>query len=284
VLILGIETSTTQSSVCIGNERGPVATASLNQGRAHAEYLAPAIQFCLDRAGRTVGGLAGIAVGLGPGLFTGMRVGIATAQALAHARQLPVIGLNALDLLAFPVRYIRADRLICAVIDARRSELFWAFYRPSLGGVQRITDLRVGPPEKLAGEIEAVREDVLCVGDGALLVRSLLESAGAAVAAHGHANPTAWSLVELALPRFIREETQHADDLRPVYVRKADARISWKNRGALFGGTAGAPSRGAGPDPDAPSRGGAGPDAPSRGQAGPDAPSRDHGPGPGPPS
>jgi len=236
VLILGIETSTAQSSVCLGTERGCVASASLGRGRTHAEFLAPAISFCLERAGLPLSSIAGVAVSLGPGLFTGMRVGIATAQAFAHARTLPVLGLNALDLLAFPVRYIRADRLICAVIDARRSELFWAFYRPSHGGVQRVTDLRVGPAGKLAGEIEAVREDVVCVGEGALLVGSLLESVGATVAPHGEAHPHANALVELALPRFLREETQHPEDLRPIYVRKADARISWQNRGALFGG------------------------------------------------
>jgi tRNA threonylcarbamoyladenosine biosynthesis protein TsaB len=236
MLILGIETSTGQSSVCLGTERGPVASASLGLGKAHAEFVAPAIQFCLERAGLEMASVAGVAVSLGPGLFTGMRVGIATAQALAHARTLPVLGLNALDLLAFSARYIRSDRLICAVIDARRSELFWAFYRPSHGGVQRVTDLRVGQAEKLAGEIEAVRDDVLCVGEGALLVRSLLESAGASVASRGNAHPDASALVELALPRFLREETQHPDDLRPIYLRTADARISWQNRGALFGG------------------------------------------------
>ncbi len=236
MLILGIETSTKQSSVCLGTERGPVASASLGRGRSHAEFLAPAIEFCLRHADVPLSNVAGVAVGLGPGLFTGMRVGIATAQALAHARRLPVVGLNALDLLAFPVRYVRSNRLICAVVDARRSELFWAFYRPSRGGVQRVTDLRVGPPEKLAGEIEAVREDVLCVGDGAVVASSLLESAGATVASYGNAYPNAWALVELALPRFIREETQQPDDLRPIYVRSADARISWQNRGALFGG------------------------------------------------
>lgn len=236
MLVLGIETSTMHSSVCLATERGVLASASLGRGRAHAEFLTPAIAFCLERADVTLSSVAGIAVGLGPGLFTGMRVGIATAQTIAHARRLPVVGLNALDLLAFPVRWIRRDRLICAVIDARRSELFWAFYRPSAGGVQRVTDLRVGPPGKLAGEIEAVREDVLCVGDGALKEASLFESAGAVVAAVGNAHPTASALVELALPRFLREDTQQADDLRPIYVRSADAKISWQNRGALFGG------------------------------------------------
>lgn len=236
MLVLGIETSTTRSSVCLATEQGLVAGAALGRGQAHGEFLAPAIEFCLRRAGLDVGAVAGVAVSLGPGLFTGMRVGIATAQALAHARRLPVVGLASLDLLAFPARHAR--RLIASVLDARRRELFWAFYRSVPGGVQRTTEFRVGPADKLAGEIEAVPDDVLCIGDGALANRQLLESTGAEVGSASMAYPTAHALVELSLPRFLREETQRPEDLRPVYIRKADTRISWRNRGALLGGKA----------------------------------------------
>ena len=104
--------------------------------------------------------------------------------------------------------------------------------------MQRVTEFRVGPPEKLAGEIEAVPDDVLCIGDGAVRQRPLLESTGAEVGSASMAYPTAQSVVELALPRFIREETQRPEDLRPIYIRKADARINWQNRGALHGGKA----------------------------------------------
>jgi tRNA threonylcarbamoyladenosine biosynthesis protein TsaB len=236
MLVLGIDTSTPQSSVCLGTERGLVASAALSRTQSHAEFLAPAIDFCLRQAGLGAGAVNGVAVSLGPGLFTGMRVGIATAQMLAHARRLPVVGLASLDLLAFPVRHVR--RLVCSVLDARRNELFWAFYRPVPGGVQRITEFRVGPSGKLAGEIEASTDDVLCIGDGAIATRALLESVGAEVGAYDSAYPTAQSLVELALPRFLREDTQRPEDLHPVYIRKPDARISWQNRGALFGGKA----------------------------------------------
>lgn len=236
MLVLGIDTCTPNSSVCLANQQGLVAAAGLGRGNRHGEFLAPAIRFCLEQAGLSMPDVAGVAVSLGPGLFTGMRVGIATAQMLAHARGLPVVGQNSLDLVAFPVRHVR--RLICSALDARRGELFWAFYRSAPGGVQRVTEFRVGPPEKLAGEIEAVVDDVLCVGDGALAHRALLESTGADVASALHAHPTAQALVELSLPRFVREETQRPEDLRPIYIRKADARINWQNRGALHGGKA----------------------------------------------
>ncbi|MGI8573866.1 MAG: tRNA (adenosine(37)-N6)-threonylcarbamoyltransferase complex dimerization subunit type 1 TsaB [Egibacteraceae bacterium] len=234
--VLGIETSTTRSHVCLGSERGLLASAALGRPRSHGEFLIPAIRFCLEQAGLAMNAVHGIAVDLGPGLYTGMRVGIATAQTLAHARQLPVVGLNALDLLAFGVRYARPDRVICAVVDARRQELFWAFYRPAHGGMQRVTELRVGPPAKLAGEIEAGGDDVLCVGDGASAHRQVLEASGAVCGSEWSGYPSAEALVELALPRFVREETQRPEELRAIYLRRADARINWQKRGAAFGG------------------------------------------------
>lgn len=234
MLVLGIETCTPHTSVCLATEKGVLAACELGRGNAHGEFVAPAIEFCLEQAQLPISAVSGIAVSLGPGLFTGMRVGIASAQMLAHARRLPVVGLNSLDLLAFPVRHSR--RLICSALDAKRGELFWAFYRAAPGGVQRVSEFRVGPPEKLAGEIEAVPDDVLCVGDGALAYRHLLESTQAEVGSASMAYPNAHALVELALPRFIREETQRPEDLRPIYIRKADAKINWQHRGALHGG------------------------------------------------
>lgn len=235
MLVLGIETSTPHSSVCLGTERGLLASAALARGQAHGEFVVPALRFCLRQAGVAIGDVAGVAVSLGPGLYTGMRVGIATAQTLAHARGLPVVGLASLDLLAFAVRHVR--RPVCAALDARRGELCWAFYRSAPGGVQRVTEYRLGPPSKLAGEIEAHPDDVLAVGDGAVAQQALLESAGAQVASRARAYPSAADLVELALPRFIREETQRPEELVPIYLRNADARIGWRNRGALRGGT-----------------------------------------------
>ena len=78
-----------------------------------------------------------MAVSLGPGLFTGMRVGVATAKALAQALSVPICGMPSLDLVAYEVRY--SPRTICVALDARRGEVFTAFYRSSPGGIQRMT-------------------------------------------------------------------------------------------------------------------------------------------------
>lgn len=226
MLVLGLETSTARSSVALVDTERVVASASLGVPRRHGEFLAPAISFCLEQSGIEVDGIHGVAVGIGPGLYTGLRVGLATAQSFAAARQLPVVGLSGLDVLAFRARHTR--RAICAVIDARRGELFWAFYRAAPGGVQRDSEPAVGRIDQLTAELEAHGDDVLVIGDGALLERQRVLDAGADVAGPDLAWPDAADLAELAVPRFVREETIRPDQLRPIYLREADARIGWQ--------------------------------------------------------
>jgi tRNA threonylcarbamoyladenosine biosynthesis protein TsaB len=236
MLLLGLETSTARSSVALVGKDRVLASASLGVPRRHGEFLAPAIRFCLDQAGVGADRVTGVVVGLGPGLYTGLRVGIATAQTFAAARQLPVVGLSGLDVLAFQARY--TARPICAAIDARRGELFWAFYRSSPGGVQREGELTLGRVDQLAAEIETHGDDVLLVGDGALNYRDELAVTGVQLAGPDRAWPDASDLAGLAAPRFEREETQRPDQLQPIYLRHADAKLGWEQRGRLQGGAA----------------------------------------------
>jgi tRNA threonylcarbamoyladenosine biosynthesis protein TsaB len=235
MLVLAIETSTARSSVALVEADRVVASAGLGVARRHGEFLGPAIRFCLEQSGLGVDRISGVAVGIGPGLFTGLRVGIATAQTFAAARGLPVVGLSGLDVLAFQVR--STSRLICATIDARRGELFWAFYRHAPGGVQREGELRLGTIDALIADLGATGEEILVVGDGALTYRPHLEHL---TELHLSGPETAWpdaaQLAALALPRFLREETGRPTDLVPIYLRETDARIGWEQRGRLRGG------------------------------------------------
>jgi len=237
MLILALDTSTPRSSVALLDSEQVVASATLGREQRHGEFIAPAIDFCLTHVGAQASDVSGVAVGVGPGLYTGLRIGIATAKVFAAARNLPVVGLSGLDVLAFNVRSSR--RLICAVIDARRREVFWGMYRCSPGGVMREGELRVGSPDKLAGEILASGEEVLLVGEGALRHRDQLPDTMTEFATEEHAYPYASAVGLLARPRFIREETQRPDELEPIYLRRVDAKIGWEQRGRLRGGEAG---------------------------------------------
>lgn len=227
MLVLGIECSTPQASVAIGSEQGVVASALVSRGATHNEFLLPAIRFCLDETGLGYRNLGGLAVSLGPGLFSGMRVGVATAKALAQTLSVPIVGMASLDLVAYEVRH--TSKTICAVLDARRNEVFYAFYRPSPGGIQRMTDYRIEQPGRLAIGIASRPEEVLLVGNGALLYKELFESAGPVVEVAGmnQSFPNACSLVELALPRLYREDFDSLYELRPLYLRQSAKRIEW---------------------------------------------------------
>jgi tRNA threonylcarbamoyladenosine biosynthesis protein TsaB len=230
VIVLGIETSTAQTTVAIGNERGIISATLISKGQAHQEVVVPNIEHLLRWSDTPVKSIGGVAVGLGPGLFTGMRVGLATAKTLAQVLSIPIVGLASLDLVAFSVRYCR--RLICATIDAKRGEVFYAFYRPVPGGVTRFSEFEVGPPARLLADLEAAAQDILLVGNGSVVYRRELEEAGNHVefASAAYAFPAATALVELAIPRFEREESDRLFDLTPYYVRKSDAEIAWDQR------------------------------------------------------
>jgi tRNA threonylcarbamoyladenosine biosynthesis protein TsaB len=229
MLILGITTSTAQVGCAIGGHEGVLGTIHSSRGRRHAETLTPAIEFLCRQTRVELSDIGAVAVDLGPGLYTGLRVGISSAKALAHARRLPVIGVPSLDLLAFPLRH--TDRTIVCMIDARRGEVFHATYRPSPGGVQRLDDPEVSTPDDLASDLLAASGDLLLVGDGALRYREVFEGIKRVeVADHGLAHPLAGSLVQLAHARALREDFVSPHEVVPLYLRKPDAEINWQSR------------------------------------------------------
>jgi tRNA threonylcarbamoyladenosine biosynthesis protein TsaB len=227
VLILGIETATEQISVAIGGHEGVIARFEVARGRRHAEILTPAIAFVTEQADIGLDELGLIAVGVGPGLFTGMRVGLAAAKALALALRLPMIGISSLDLLAFPHR--GSDKVIVPVIDARKGEVFYAMYRQVPGGVQRVAPPTVGPVDELVGDLLARSQDVLCLGDGAHRYREeILDGFHCEIGDDLH--PSAAPLVQLAHARALREEWVSPAEIAPLYLRQPDAQINWTTR------------------------------------------------------
>lgn len=229
MLILGIETATEQVSVAIGGHEGVLGLFEVCRGRRHAETLIPAIQFVCKQADVELSEISVIAVDVGPGLFTGMRVGLATGKALAQALRVPMIGMSSLDLLAFPLRH--SVRTVAAVIDARKGELFYAFYRPVPGGLQRVLEPRCGRVDDLIGDVMARGDDVVCVGEGALRYREQIEAdVRCDFAEQFLSRPSAAPLVTLAHARALREEWVNTWEIQPLYLRLPDAQINWRTR------------------------------------------------------
>ena len=234
MIILAIDTSAIASAALIRcHESSDGATGSLSDAavlasfatedtKSHAEVLAPGIRALLAEQELARGDIERIVVGIGPGPFTGLRSGIATARALAFAWDVPLNGIMSLDALAWDVLAAapaRGDFVIAT--DARRKELYWARY--GADGV-----LRDGPHVTAPGEVPALP----VYGAGAGIYPDQLAGAGATcVHAFDGAQPTAASLGLVAAGRIA--QGLPLADTTPLYLRESDAQVPGPRKRAL---------------------------------------------------
>ena len=159
--LLAIETATLEVGASVIGADGPIAVSRSRPGRRHAESLHPAIADVLDRARLRIMDLDAVAVDIGPGLFTGLRVGVATAKGIAFATGTPLVPVRSTAVLRHDaeVSGSRAQATVVPVVDMRRGEVAWELEgcEPSLGG-----------PEDLMASLSTVSGEVFLVGDGAL--------------------------------------------------------------------------------------------------------------------
>jgi tRNA threonylcarbamoyladenosine biosynthesis protein TsaB len=176
--ILGIDTATAASAVCVLRSDGEVfevepAAVRLGERPAHAAELMPAVVRCMDESGVAWGDLEAIGVGVGPGMFTGLRIGIATARGLSSSSGVELRPVSSLAALADG----EGEGPVLALIDARRGEVFAALY----DGAETLWEPWAASPEAVAERLREEEASPLAVGDGAVRFREVLEAAGAKV-------------------------------------------------------------------------------------------------------
>lgn len=218
--ILAIETATPVASAAVIDRSGLLAETVIRAPRHHLEWLLPAVHEMLVHLDATSDSIEGLAVSCGPGGFTGLRIGIATAAGWAKARDLPVIGIGTLEALA---RVPGVEGLVLPVLDAHRGEVAAALYRlEASGGGECLVPPLVGSPEAVAESVGAFPGPVLVLGDGlAKFGGVILGTLGARARMGGpHLHPRAASVGMVALPRFLAGERTDLDALRPVYGRR----------------------------------------------------------------
>lgn len=232
MMILGIESATAQVGVALGGEAGVLASVHSSVDRRHAESLTPQMKFVCEQAQVELSDVDAVAVDIGPGLFTGLRVGIASAMAVAHGLGVPMVGVSSLDLGAHAASH--TSRLIVPCYDARRGEVFSAQYRSGSDaedGLERTSDAVATTPEQLAVELTELADEVLIFGDGAVRYREHFEGVpGIEFGGTGLSFPSARSLVELAHPVAARGDAVPPGEIQPMYIRLPDAEINWKVR------------------------------------------------------
>ena len=226
MLILGIETATHAVGVGLADEEGVIAHIEVLRGRRHAETLVPAIEALLAQTEHVHADISAVAVDVGPGLFTGLRVGVAAAKAFALALGVAVIPATSLEILAHDVAMGGLwEGRVAAIVDARRQEVYAQLFDVSPAGAVAAGDAWVGPPASFAARIRRGGMPVLAIGDGAA---RHLEAFGSVPGLQclAPASPAVSSLLALAAQR----SAVPADDVELVYLRAPDAEINWVKR------------------------------------------------------
>jgi tRNA threonylcarbamoyladenosine biosynthesis protein TsaB len=222
--LLAIETSTPGASVALVEDATTLAAASRIDPMGHATFLVPAIDFCFDQVGWSPSALDAVAVDIGPGLYTGIRVGVATAQGLAAAFGIPVIPAVSVDAIALEAR--TGHRLIWAVVDVRRGEFALARYRPVPGGVVRENAPELVTPDVLRAQLDSSPEDSLVVGDTGAFPDSLLRGLHR-VKVGKPRYPYAVALAEVARGKYEKDDLPQSTEIHPMYLRDPDVTINW---------------------------------------------------------
>lgn len=227
---LTIDTATPASSVAVFQGDRLEGEIILNITRHHTETLMGSVEHLLKSLSLNLQDLDFFTVVLGPGSFTGLRVGVATVKGLALATGRPVVGISALRMLAMQLPFCRLP--VCALLDARKKEVYAGLYDCSGELPVLLHEEVVRPPEKILAELDA---ETVFIGSGAEAYRDRIEDILGAkarfVPAAMHC-PRASHAAVLAWHDFQQEKTIPLEKLSPHYIRPSEAEIMWAKKQA----------------------------------------------------
>jgi tRNA threonylcarbamoyladenosine biosynthesis protein TsaB len=232
--LLVIDTSTDRAAIALAMATGGVRVATTEAGRRHGRDLIPRLKALLDAASLRAEELGAIAVGLGPGSYTGLRVGVAAAKTLSYATGAPLIGLDSLHSIA---RNAPPDAARISVIaDAQRGELYVAdLVRPARGEPPRpVADTRI---EVFSSWLDRLENGIVVLGPALESARIRTAIPDACLPPDGCANyPTAEGLLEMAREAWIGGRRESPWLLEPHYLRRSAAEDQWEARAPIHPG------------------------------------------------
>ncbi|MGI6575517.1 MAG: tRNA (adenosine(37)-N6)-threonylcarbamoyltransferase complex dimerization subunit type 1 TsaB [bacterium] len=231
MLVLAIDTATAVASVALVAEGQPVAEENLHiPQKTHSERLLPALDWVLAGAGFDIAAVNAFAVSMGPGSFTGLRIGLGTARGLAHALDKPLVTIPTLDALAY--NYFFPGAVICPLLDAKQGYVYTAFYRGGNEGVELVTDYLALTPAEIAQYLAKEEGQVVLLGDGIGLCQEAISLHGISffLAPPASRMPRAASVGILATERLRAGKQDDIFTAKPLYVRKSAAEINLQKK------------------------------------------------------
>jgi tRNA threonylcarbamoyladenosine biosynthesis protein TsaB len=226
MMILAIETATIDVGVALVDENRTLLSSSVRTNREHGAQLHPAIKELMATCHVEFSGIDAIAIDVGPGLFTGLRVGVAAAKALGMALCVPLVPVRSTEALRFDARELA--EFVVPVVDMRRGECAWELHEQS--------GLRLGTPEVLVRELSEIEGDCVLIGDGALRYGDFFAQNGSlrvSIGGSERAAPSPSAIGSIGWARLTNGGGASALEVEPIYLRVADAKVNFATRDDL---------------------------------------------------
>lgn len=229
--ILGIETSSVVASVAISNDEGLLGEITINHPKKHSQKLMPIIKVLFSNLGMTIDDIDLISVANGPGSFTGIRIGLTTAKALAHKNETPIVTVSTLDSLAMNVSNYSGK--IISMIDARRRRIFVGEYRIEDKKLVKLKDSIMTTIDEYLNEINSSLDKIMLIGSGVSENSDYIlenKSDNIEIAPVKDNLPTAKNLCDIG-SRIPNNEYKRYDNIEANYIRISQAEMSLNKKG-----------------------------------------------------
>jgi len=229
MLTLAIDSSTNAGSVALISEDGLIGENLLNLTDTHSQRLMPQLVNLLEESGYKPQDLEGIGVGLGPGSFTGIRIGLTTAKTLAQALEIPMIGISTLEAMAYNLKYTSA--YLCPMIDGRRDRVFTALYKGE-DYLEAQSQESLIAIDNLLTELVDIEEDIYFIGEVANKHRDKIIKVikNPKFVSSSFNLPKASIIGELSLRRLLEGKVDNLFTLTPNYLKRSQAEIQWEKK------------------------------------------------------
>ncbi len=226
--ILAIDTSTMLGGIAIMDEQGLIAESRLNIRSTHSERLMTEIEHCLKQAGLKISDIDVFAVAIGPGSFTGLRIGLSTVKGFSYATGKPIVSVPTLEALAWNFPYSRYP--VCTMLDARKKEVYAALFKWENENFIKLTGETSARPEEFTRNVllNTDYDKFIFTGEGAILYRDkIIEVMGkrAIFASPEKMVPSSANVASIGFKKAIMGDFSEPINLTPFYIRKSEAEV-----------------------------------------------------------
>ncbi|WP_455539643.1 tRNA (adenosine(37)-N6)-threonylcarbamoyltransferase complex dimerization subunit type 1 TsaB [Terrisporobacter sp.] len=228
--ILGIDTSTMAANVAVLEDDKLICEYTINTKKTHSQKLMPMIENMLKLSDLEIKDMDAIGICVGPGSFTGLRIGMATAKAMAHVNNIPLIGVDSLEILGANMDL--CNRKICSILDAQRNQVYMNKYALENNKIKQLQEISIKPIDELLGEIASSDEQWVLVGEAVYKYKDKIDQIKNITIPSPANNITkASSLCTIARDKMLANEGVHnCYDINPMYIRKSQAEEQYEEK------------------------------------------------------